>query len=140
MLDQSGIARFAERHLMPDTIHVSRDAGEDVLDPATGALVPGAAVTVYADKAGLYAHQERIRTKGAGLNGAWVEEVLAGYRLLLPLSAPELQVDDAVLVVEAGDDQAVGRTYRVTAQGEVSSFPVLRTVWLEEHDRKPVAV
>ncbi|MEU1015356.1 DUF6093 family protein [Streptomyces sp. NPDC005898] len=138
MLDQSGIAHFAERHLMPDMIRVSRDAGEDVLDPATGDLVPGAVVTVYADKAGLYAHQERIRTKGAGLNGAWVEEVLAGYRLLLPLDAPELREDDSVLVVEARDGQAVGRKYRVTAQGEVSSFPVLRTVWLEEHNRKPV--
>ncbi|MGV2916251.1 DUF6093 family protein [Streptomyces alfalfae] len=136
MLDQSGIARFAERHLMPDTIHVSRNAGEDVLDPTTGDLLPGSAVTVYADKTVLYAHQERIRTKGAGLNGAWVEEVLAGYRLLLPLSAPELRVDDSVLVVEARDEQAVGRTYRVTAQGEVSSSPVLRTVSLEEHNRK----
>ncbi len=125
---------------MPDMVHVNRGAGEDVLNPATGALLPGASVAVYAGKAGLYAHQERIRTKGAGLNGAWVEEVLAGYRLLLPLDAPELREGDSVLVVEARDEQAVGRTYRVTAQGEVSSFPVLRTVWLEEHNRKPVTV
>ncbi|WP_159425956.1 hypothetical protein [Streptomyces noursei] len=47
--------------------------------------------------------------------------------------------NDTVLVVEARDEQAVGRTYRVAAQGEVSSVPVLRTVWLEEHNRKPVA-
>ncbi|RSO30049.1 hypothetical protein DMH15_26210 [Streptomyces sp. WAC 06725] len=61
----------------------------------------------------------------------------AGYRLLLPpLDAPELQEDDTVEMVEARDEQAAGRTYRVAALGEVSSIPVLRTVWLEEHNRK----
>ncbi|MEV0497987.1 DUF6093 family protein, partial [Streptomyces spectabilis] len=89
-------------------------------------------------KAGLYGHQERIRGGGSGQSGAWVEEVRVGYRMLLPLEAPELWENDIVEVVEARDEQAVGRSYRVTAQGEVSSFPVLRTVWLEEHNRKPV--
>ncbi|SHN07988.1 DUF6093 family protein [Streptomyces yunnanensis] len=138
MLEQSAISRFAERHLMPDQVQVSRGSGEDVLEPETGDLVPAAPLIVYADKAGLYAHQERIRSSGSQ-DGAWVEEVRAGYRLLLPLDAPEVWENDTVLVVEARDEQAVGRTYRVTALGEVSSVPVLRTVWLEEHNRKPVA-
>ncbi|GKQ38505.1 hypothetical protein ALMP_50360 [Streptomyces sp. A012304] len=51
----------------------------------------------------------------------------AGYRMLLPLDAPEAWDNDTVLVVEARDEQAVGRRDRVTALGEVSSFPVLRT-------------
>ena len=135
LLDQTGIARFAERHLMPDRVKITRGNGEDMLDPETGDLVPAPPLLVYADRAGLYAHQERIRGKGNG-DGAWVEEVRPGYRMLLPLAAPEVQEDDSVLVVEARDEQAVGRTYRVTALGEVSSFPVLRTVWLEEHNRK----
>lgn len=139
MLDQSGLVRFAERHLMPDKVQVSRGSGEDVLDPGTGDLVPAPPVVVYEDKAGLYAHQERIRSRGSGQDGAYVQEVRAGYRMLLPLDAPEVWENDTVLVVEARDEQAVDRTYRVTAQGEVSSFPVLRTVWLEEHNRKPVA-
>ncbi|MEU7205544.1 hypothetical protein [Streptomyces sp. NPDC045470] len=41
---------------------------------------------------------------------------------------------DAMTQAEA--QQAVGLTYRVAALGEVSSVPVLRTVWLEEHNRK----
>lgn len=124
---------------MPDKAQVSRGSGEDMLDPATGDLVPASPVIVYEDKAGLYAHQERIRSKGSGQDGAYVQEVRAGYRLLLPLEAPEVWENDTVLIVEARDKQAVGRTYRVSALGEVSSFPVLRTVWLEEHNRKPVA-
>lgn len=134
-LDQTGIARFAERHLMPDQVKITRSSGEDMLDPETGDLIPAPPLPVYADRAGLYAHQERIRGRRNG-DGAWVEEVRPGYRMLLPLTAPEAQEDDSVLVVEARDEQAVGRTYRVTALGEVSSFPVLRTVWLEEHNRK----
>ncbi|MDN3025676.1 DUF6093 family protein [Streptomyces sp. S.PB5] len=139
MLDQSGLVRFAERHLMPDKVQVSRGSGEDILDPGTGDLVPAPPVVVYEGKAGLYAHQERIRSKGSGQDGAYVQEVRAGYRMLLPLGAPEVWENDTVLIVEARDEQALGRTYRVSALGEVSSFPVLRTVWLEEHNRKPVA-
>ncbi|MGW6021266.1 DUF6093 family protein [Streptomyces sp. NPDC055099] len=135
MLDQSGLVRFAERHLMPDKVQVSRGSGVDMLDPATGDLVAPPPVTVYEGKAGLYAHQERIRSKGSGQDGAYVQEVRAGYRLLLPLEAPEVWENDTVLIVEARDEQAVGRTYRVSTLGEVSSFPVLRTVWLEEHNQ-----
>lgn len=124
---------------MPDKVQVSRGSGADILDPGTGDLVPAPPVVVYEDKAGLYAHQERIRSKGSGQDGAYVQEVRAGYRMLLPLGAPEVWENDTVLIVEARDEQAVGRTYRVSALGEVSSFPVLRTVWLEEHNRKPVA-
>ncbi|MGF0173173.1 DUF6093 family protein [Streptomyces sp. Marseille-Q5077] len=138
MLDQSAIARFAERHLMPDKVEITRGSGDDMLDPETGDLIPVLPTVVYADKAGLYGHQERIRSKG-GHDGAWVEEVRPSYRMLLPLRAPEVWENDTVLVVEARDEQAVGRTYRVTALGEVSSFPVLRTVWLEEHNRKLAA-
>ncbi|UQA93705.1 DUF6093 family protein [Streptomyces halobius] len=134
-LDQTGIARFAERHLMPDRVKITRGSGEDMLDPETGDLIPAPPLLVYADRAGLYAHQERIRGKGSH-DGAWVEEVRPGYRMLMPLCAPEVQEDDSVLVEEARDEQAVGRTYRVAALGEVSSFPVLRTVWLEERNRK----
>ncbi len=97
--------------------------------------MPAPPLVVHSGKAGLYGHQERIRSKG-GHEGAWVEEVRAGYRLLLPLDAPELREDDTVEIVEARDKQAAGRTYRVAALGEVSSVPVLRTVWLEEHNRK----
>lgn len=125
---------------MPDKVQVSRGSGDDMLDPGTGDLVPAPPVNVYEDKAGLYAHQERIRSKGSGHGGAYVQEVRAGYRMLLPLEAPEVWENDTVLIVEARDEQAVGRTYRVSALGEVSSFPVLRTVWLEEHNRKPVAL
>ncbi|WKV74159.1 DUF6093 family protein [Streptomyces sp. PCS3-D2] len=133
MLNARGIALFAERHMMPDKVRVIRVGGEDVLDPATGALVPAAPLIVYEGKAGLYPQQEKIRSRGR--DGAWEEEIRAGYRLLLPLEAAELEDHDEVLVKEARDTQAVGRTYEVTTLGEVSSFPVLRTVWLEQRDR-----
>ncbi|MFZ3493047.1 DUF6093 family protein [Streptomyces sp. 5.8] len=133
MLDQAGVARFAERHLMTDTVKVTRDVGEQVLDPKTGQLIDGPPLVVYDGNAGLYPQQEKIRSRGR--DGAWVEEIRAGYKLLLPLSAPELEDHDAVLVVEARDRQAEGRTYEVTTLGEVSSFPVLRTVWLEQRNR-----
>ncbi|MFF0741524.1 DUF6093 family protein [Streptomyces sp. NPDC004111] len=135
LLDQQGVARFAERHLMPDKVRVTREAGDDVLDPGTGVLVPAQPLVVHEGRAGLYGHQERIRSRG-GQDGTWVKEVRPGYRLLLPVAAPELCEDDEVLVVEARDSHAVGRTYRVSALPEVSSVPVLRTVWLEEHNRK----
>ncbi|WP_411130343.1 DUF6093 family protein [Streptomyces sp. x-19] len=138
MLDLSAVGRFADRHLMPDKVMVTRCSGKDVLDVETGDLVPALPMVVHNGRAGLYAHQERIRSRGSR-QGAWVEEVRAGYRLVLPLDAPEVWEGDTVAVVEARDEQAVGRSYRVSALGEVSSVPVLRTVWLEEHNRKPVA-
>lgn len=118
---------------MPDTVKVTRDVGEQVLDPETGQLIDGPPLVVYDGDAGLYPQQEKIRSRGR--DGAWVEEIRAGYKLLLPLSAPELEDHDVVLVVEARDRQAEGRTYEVTTLGEVSSFPVLRTVWLEQRNR-----
>lgn len=133
MLDQAGVARFAERHLMPDTVKVTRDVGEQVLDPKTGQLIDGPPLVVYDGNAGLYPQQQKIRSRGR--DGAWVEEIRAGYKLLMPLSAPELEDHDVVLVVQARDRQAEGRTYEVTTLGEVSSFPVLRTVWLEQRNR-----
>ncbi|MHA7956306.1 DUF6093 family protein [Streptomyces sp. L500] len=135
MLDAKAIAAFAERHLMPDTVLVTRSTGEDVFDPATGDLAPADPQVIHSGQAGLYRGQERIRSR-SGHDGAWVEEVRAGYRMLLPLSAAEVRDDDTVRVVQAKDEQGVGRTYRVAALGEVSSFPVVRTVWLEEHNRE----
>ncbi|MEV4502567.1 DUF6093 family protein [Streptomyces klenkii] len=135
MLDVREISAFTERHLMPDQVLVTRSTGEDALDPATGDLVPADPLVVHSGKAGLYRGRERIRAR-SGHDGAWVDEVRTGYRMLLPLSAAELWENDTVLVAKARDEQAVGRTYRVAALGEVSSIPVLRTVWLEEHNRE----
>ncbi|MFI0912497.1 DUF6093 family protein [Streptomyces abikoensis] len=134
MLDTKNIARFAERHLMPDQVRVTRPSGEDVLDPLTGELRAGEERVVYDGKAGLYRGQERIRSR-SGHDGAWAEEVRPGYRMLLPVDAPEVAEADTVHVVAARDQHAVGRLYDVMAMGEVSSFPVVRTVWLEEHNR-----
>ncbi|QEU90553.1 hypothetical protein CP970_06180 [Streptomyces kanamyceticus] len=67
---------------------------------------------VREDRAGLYSHQERIRSKGSGQDSAWVEEVRAGYRMLLSLDVPEVWENDTVLVVEARDEQAAEPTYR----------------------------
>ncbi|MGI5526804.1 DUF6093 family protein [Streptomyces syringium] len=135
MLDPQAIAAFAERHLMPDTVLITRIAGEDVLDTSTGDLVPASPQVIHSGQAGLYRGQERIRSR-SGHEGAWVEETRAGYRMMLPLAAAELQENDTTHVVKARDTQAVGRTYRVVSMGEVSSYPVVRTVWLEEHNRK----
>ncbi|MEU9775287.1 DUF6093 family protein [Streptomyces sp. NPDC047968] len=134
MLDQLGIERFAEKYLMPDRVEISRDGGEPVLDSETGRLEPAPSRDVYEGPAGFYPKQERIRSR-SGLSGAWVDEVRPAYRLLLPLRAGEVWESDSVVVTQARDEQAVGRTYTVTALGEVSSFPVVRTVWLEEHNR-----
>lgn len=123
---------------MPDMVRVTRDGGEDVLDPETGRLIPGHDTVVYDGQAGLYGRQERIRSR-TGREGAWLEEVRPAYRMLCPLSAPELREGDTVSVEQAVDEHAVGRTYRVSALDEVSSFPVVRTVWLEEHNRKASA-
>ncbi|MER7118450.1 DUF6093 family protein [Streptomyces goshikiensis] len=134
MLDQLGISRVLERHMMPDWVKVTRPAGEEVLDPESGVLAPAAPLVVYEGRAGLYPQQEKIRSRGR--TGAWVEEVRAGYKLILPPAAPELADLDTVLVVKSVDEQARGRTYEVTTLGEVSSFPVIRTVWLEQHNRR----
>ncbi|MFE2524770.1 DUF6093 family protein [Streptomyces sp. NPDC059382] len=134
MLDQLGVSRVLERHMMHDWVKVSRAAGEEVLDPDTGVLAPAAPLVVYEGRAGLYPQQEKIRSRGR--TGARVEEVRAGYKLILPLAAPELEDLDTVLVVRSVDEQARGRTYEVTTLGEVSSFPVIRTVWLEQHNRR----
>ncbi|MFH8635495.1 DUF6093 family protein [Streptomyces goshikiensis] len=134
MLDQLGISRVLEQHMMPDWVKVTRAAGKEALDPATGALIPAAPLVVYEGRAGLYPQQEKIRSRGR--TGAWVEEVRAGYKLILPLAAPELGDHDTVLVVKSVDEQARGRTYEVTTLGEVSSFPVIRTVWLEQYNRR----
>ncbi|MFI1801920.1 DUF6093 family protein [Streptomyces sp. NPDC020379] len=135
MLDVKEISAFAERNLMPDQVLVTRSTGEDALDPVTGDLMPADPLVVHSGKAGLYRGRERVRARN-GHDGAWAEEVRIGYRMLLPLSAAELRENDTVPVAKARDEQAVGRTYRVAALGEVSSIPVLRTVWLEEHNRE----
>ncbi|MEU5435458.1 DUF6093 family protein [Streptomyces sp. NPDC020719] len=129
------MARFAERHLMPDRVRVTRDGSDDLLDPDTGRLVPAPDRVVHEGQAGLYGQQERIRSR-SGRGTAWVEEVRPAYRMLFPLSAPEFREGDTVTVLEARDEHAVGRTYRVSALDEVSSVPVLRTVRVEEHNRK----
>lgn len=134
MLNQLGISRVLERHMMPDWVKVTRHAGDEVLDPETGVLTAAAPLVVYEGRAGLYPQQEKIRARGR--DGAWAEEVRAGYKLILPLAAPELEDHDAVLVIKSLDQQAQGRTYEVTTLGEVSSFPVIRTVWLEQHNRR----
>ncbi|WP_438828676.1 DUF6093 family protein [Streptomyces klenkii] len=120
---------------MPDTVLVTRSTSEDILDPSSGDLVPAPPQVIHTGQAGLYRGQEHVRRR-SGREGAWVEEVRAGYRMMLPLGVAELQENDTTHVVQARDKQAVGRTYRVVAMGEVSSFPVVRTVWLEEHNRK----
>ncbi|MFC4512213.1 DUF6093 family protein [Streptomyces ehimensis] len=135
MLDVKSISAFAERHMMPDQVLVTRGTGENVLVATTGDLVPAAPLVVHSGKAGLYRGRERIRAR-SGHDGAWVDEVRTGYRMLLPLDAAELREGDTVRVAKSQDEQAVGRTYRVAALGEISSIPVLRTVWMEEHNRE----
>ncbi|WP_424217003.1 DUF6093 family protein (plasmid) [Streptomyces sp. BI20] len=125
------VGRFIERHLMPDTVAVTRPM-PGTLDPATGEVVAPAPRVLYLGTGGLYPQQDKTASQADGVAPA---ESRDRYRLLLPLKAAEVQRGDRVVVLEARDAQARGREYDVVSLGEVSSLPVVRLVWLEQRDR-----
>ncbi|MFF2205265.1 DUF6093 family protein [Streptomyces sp. NPDC058145] len=48
---------------------------------------------------------------------AYVDDTPSPYRLFTPLSAPAASREDTVAVVEAEDESAIGRTWRVCGSG-----------------------
>ncbi|MGW7542146.1 DUF6093 family protein [Streptomyces sp. NPDC054770] len=135
-LDLSGVRRVVEG-LLDDQLQLWRDAnGEsgDELDEETGQLRLTGQVPVSVP---LWEGPGAIVRPGQLTATPSLDGVIASlptptaYQALLPLSAPQLMVDDVLSVSRSvRDEQLVGRRFRV-AEVAVGTYAVVRVVRLE---------
>lgn len=133
-LDLSGVRRVVER-LLDDELQLWRDVdgdSGDELDEETGELRP-------ADQASapLWEGPGAVVRPGQLSIAPPLDGVVASfpaptaYQALLPLSAPQVMVDDVLSVSRSvRDGQLVGRRFRV-AEAAVGTYAVVRVVRLE---------
>ncbi|MEU0443823.1 DUF6093 family protein [Streptomyces sp. NPDC006186] len=133
-LDLSGVRRVVER-LLDDELRLWRDAdgsSGDELDEHTGELRPtGQASAPLWEGPGAIVRPGQLSVTPS-LDGAIASlSVPTAYQALLPLSAPQLMVDDVLSVSRSmRDEQLVGRRFRV-AEVAVGTYAVVRVVRLE---------
>lgn len=134
-LDLSGVRRVVER-LLDDELQVWRDAdgdARDELDEETGELKPA----VGQAPAPLWKGPGAIVRPGQLSTTPPLDGVVASfpastaYQALLPLSAPQVVVDDVLSVSRSmRDEQLVGLRFRA-AEVAVGTYAVVRVVRLE---------
>lgn len=133
-LDLSGVRRVVEG-LLDDELQLWRDADSgsgDELDEETGELRPASQASVL-----LWKGHGAIVRPGQLSVATPLDRVVASlptptaYQALLPLSAPQVVVDDVLSVSRSvRDEQLVGRRFRV-AEVAVGTYAVVRLVRLE---------
>ncbi|MFG2956367.1 DUF6093 family protein [Streptomyces sp. NPDC048291] len=133
-LDLSGVRRVVER-LLDDELRLWRDTDGDTgdeLDEETGELRPAGQVTVPLwEGTGAIVRPGQLSV-APPLDGAVASlPALTAYQALLPLSAPQVTVDDVLSVSRSvRDEQLVGHQFRV-AEVAVGTYAVVRVVRLE---------
>ncbi|MGW2886408.1 DUF6093 family protein [Streptomyces griseoruber] len=133
-LDLSGVRRVVEG-LLDDELQLWREAdGEsnDELDEETGELRPATQASVP-----LWEGPGAVTRPGPlsitpPLDGAVASlPATTAYQALLPLSAPQVMIDDVLSVSRSvRDEQLVGRRFRV-AEVAVGTYAVVRVVRME---------
>lgn len=130
-LTLGAVSAIVEKKILTSKIRIYRP-GEPVFNPDTGQYEPGPPVTVYEGPGAVFpAGGPSVVLHLAGQ--AYVDDTPSRYRLLTPLSAPVASREDTVTVVEADDDAAVGRTWRVLDLGDTSTLSVVRTTWVDQN-------
>ncbi|MCK7627229.1 DUF6093 family protein [Streptomyces sp. RS10V-4] len=133
-LTLGAVSAIVEKKILNNKIRIFRP-GEPVFNPDTGQYEPGPPVTVYDGPGALFpANGPSVVLYLAGQ--AYVDDTPSRYRLLTPLSAPVASREDTVIVVEADDESAIGRTWRVIDIGETSTLSVVRTTWVDQNTQK----
>lgn len=132
MLTEAEIAnmRATSAAALPDTVLVTRQGGDPVLDETTGDLDFPAPTTVYTGAA-------RVRPRGTSEQSAEVgelHETLGDYVATLPHTVTDVQVDDFLSVTASSDGGMVGRSFRVVHVGW-SSWQIDRRVGLEDREQ-----
>ncbi|WP_316749229.1 DUF6093 family protein [Streptomyces herbicida] len=133
-LDLSGVRRVVER-LLDDELQLWRDTdghSGDELDEETGELRPADQASVPLWKgAGAIVRPGQLSI-APSLDGAVASfPAPTAYQALLPLSAPQVMVDDVLSAARSvRDEQLVGRRFRV-AEAAVGTYAVVRVVRLE---------
>ncbi|MGW1878430.1 DUF6093 family protein [Streptomyces sp. NPDC001975] len=133
-LDLSGVRRVVER-LLDDELRLWRDTDGDsdtALDEETGELRPAGEVSMPLwEGSGAIVRPGQLSVVPP-LDGAVAElPAPTAYQALLPLSAPQVTVDDVLSVSRSvRDEQLVGRRFRV-AEVAVGTYAVVRVVRLE---------
>ncbi|WP_373865157.1 DUF6093 family protein [Streptomyces rishiriensis] len=102
---------MVEKKILTNKVRIYRP-GEPVFNPDTGQYEPGPPSTIYEGPGAIFP------TGGPSVvlhlaGQAYVDDTPSRYRLLTPLSAPVASREDTVAVVEAEDESAIGRTWRV---------------------------
>ncbi|MFI9149477.1 DUF6093 family protein [Streptomyces sp. NPDC053367] len=132
-LNLGAVSTLVEKKVLTDKIRVSRP-GEPVFNPDTGQYEPGPSLTVYEGPGAVFpSGGPSVVLHLAGQ--AYVDDTPSRYRLLTPLSAPVASREDTVTIVEAEDEAAVGRTWRVVDIGEISTLSIIRTTWVDQNNQ-----
>ncbi|CAM5468247.1 DUF6093 family protein [Streptomyces aurantiogriseus] len=133
-LDLSGVRRIVEG-LLDDELQLWRDAdgdSGDELDEETGDLKPASEGSVPLwEGSGAVVRPGQLSVTPP-LDGAVASlSAPTAYQGLLPLSAPQVMVNDVLSVSRSvRDEQLVGRRFRV-ADVAVGTYAVMRVVRLE---------
>ncbi|MET9353615.1 DUF6093 family protein [Streptomyces sp. NPDC006617] len=130
-LTLGAVSAIVEKKILTNKIGIYRP-GEPVFNPDTGQYEPGPPVTIYEGPGAIFP------TGGPSVvlhlaGQAYVDDTPSRYRLLTPLSAPVASREDTVAVVEAEDESAIGRTWRVIDIGETSTLSIVRTTWVDQN-------
>ncbi|MEV7279730.1 DUF6093 family protein [Streptomyces sp. NPDC093111] len=137
-LTLGAVSAIVEKKILTSKIRIYRP-GEPVFNPDTGQYEPGPPVTVYEGPGAFFpVGGPSVVLHLAGQ--AYVDDTPSRYRLLTPLSAPVASREDTVTVVEAEDEAAIGRTWRVVDLGETSTLSIVRTTWVDQNTQTAGAV
>lgn len=130
-LTLGAVSAIVEKKILTDRIRIYRP-GTPVFNPDTGQYEPGPSATVFEGPGAIFpANGPAVVLHLAGQ--AYVDDTASRYRLMTPLSAPVASREDTVAVVDADDQAAVGRTWRVIDIGETSTLSVVRTTWVDQN-------
>ncbi|WP_274558062.1 DUF6093 family protein [Streptomyces spiramyceticus] len=133
-LTLGAVSAIVERKILTNKVRIERK-GEPVFNPDTGQYEPGPPVMVYEGPGAVFP------TGGPSVvlhlaGQAYVDDTPSRYRLLTPLAAPVASREDSVSVVEADDEAAIGRTWRVVDISETSTLSVVRTTWVDQNTQR----
>ncbi|WP_411142320.1 DUF6093 family protein [Streptomyces sp. x-80] len=128
------VSAIVEKKILTAKIRIYRE-GVPVFTPETGQYEPGPPVTVYEGSGAIFP------VGGASVvlhlaGQPYVDDTTSRYWLLTPLSAPVASREDMVTVLEAEDEAAIGRSWRVLDIGQTSTLSVLRKTWVDQNTQR----
>ncbi|MBY8889221.1 DUF6093 family protein [Streptomyces sp. PTM05] len=127
-LTLGAVSAIVEKKILTNKIRIYRP-GEPVFNPDTGQYEPGPPITIYEGPGAIFPiGGPSVVLHLAGQ--AYAHDASSGTDCL---SAPVASREDTVTVVQADDESAVGRTWRVIDIGETSTLSIVRTTWVDQN-------